>query len=238
MRIATCNFFVGNKQPERDAKKLASYNVDVAGIQEGHSGNVGAIKRTINDKYRTIVGGVAIEKQDSAVVINRKHHILKWWVRQISKRSQAENIGMPRTATAVRFKSEKKVWTVINTHTNAAVQNRTTGEPLPLRIRRVAEFVAGMIILEAMIRKAKKDSNYVVLTGDLNYRVRQAGKPVWKFSPEDLFRRTKMDFFNQGLDYIAWSRNLEKKGPANVIDASEHGGDHPWIIVDLVPKKS
>lgn len=237
MRIATANFFVGNKQPAKDAKFLASFKVDVAGIQEGHSGNVSAIKNTLVNSYRTVVGGSRIEQQDTAVVINRKYKVLKWKNRLISRRSQKENIGMPRTATWVQFKDDKgKVWTFINTHTNAAVQNRNTGEPLPQTIKRVAGFVAGMVILEGIIRNAKRTGNYVVLTGDLNYRVRPDGKPVWKFSPEDLFRRTKMDFVNQGLDYIAFSKNLKKDGPVNVIDASKHGGDHPWLILDVVPK--
>lgn len=235
MRIATANFYVGNTRVAEDAKALAALKPDVVGIQEGHSGNVAKIKATISQQYRVLVGGNSIEAQDTPVAVSRNHKVLKWWTRRISKRSQKENIGMPRTATEVRIKDEDaKTWAVINTHTNAAVQNRETKQPLPKTIRRVAEFIAGMIVLEAMIRRAKKECNYVVLTGDLNYRVVKTG--IWKFSPQALFARTKMDFVVEGLDYIAFSRNLRVKNK-RVIPPVKGGHDHPWILVDLDPKK-
>ncbi len=233
MRIATANFYVGNTQPRKDAEQLRQLNVDIAGIQEGHSGNLIAIRDVLKNDYRVFVGGSAIEYQDTPILVHKEYKVLKSWSRRISRRSQKENIGMPRTATAVRIDHDKKKWTVINTHTNAAVQDRETGAPLPTRIKRVAEFVAGMIILEAMIRNAKRTSNYVVVTGDLNYRTVQSG--VWKFSPQALFERTKMDFEVRGLDYIGYSRNL-KVDKLQVEEPVKGGHDHPWLIAKLVPK--
>lgn len=235
MRIATANFYVGNTQPRKDAEQLRSLGVDVAGIQEGHSGNAYAIRDALKNDYHVFIGGKAIEQLDTPVLLSKNFKAKKSWTRLISKRSQKENIGMPRTATAVRFEANGKKWCIINTHTNAAVQNRNTLAPLSTKIRRVAEYVAGMIVLETMIRNALRRDDFVVVTGDLNFRTVKTG--VWKFSPQALFSRTGLKFVNRGLDYLAYSPNLEVDN-LKVIEPVKGGHDHPWLIVDLLPKKS
>ena len=234
MRIATANFYVGNTQPRKDAEQLRSLGVDVACIQESHSHNTNAIRDALKNDYRVYVGGNTIQEQDSPILIHKKFKVKKFWNRQISKRAQVKNIGMPRTASVIRFDNNDKKWCVINTHTNAAVQNRNTGAPLSTKIKRVAEYVAGMIVLETMIRNALRRDDFVVVTGDLNYRVVKTG--VWKFSPQGLFSRTKLKFVNRGLDYVAYSSNLEVDN-LKVIPPVKGGHDHPWLIVDLEAKK-
>lgn len=234
IKIASANFFVGNTQVKKDAEFLRDLGVEVAGIQEGHSGNAQGIRNALYKTHITWWGRAnTIAEQDVPVVISRKLNVQKVWTRRISKRSQKENIGMPRNATAIRFRKEKEVYTFINVHTNAAVQNRKTGQPLSTRIRRVAEFVAGMIILEAMIRNAKR-KGHVIVVGDLNYRTVKSG--VWKFSPQAVFKRTKMEFKAHGIDYIAWTRGLNMRN-FEVIGTNKTGSDHPWLTADILPKK-
>lgn len=236
VRVSTSNFYVGNPHPAADAKLLASFGCDVSGIQEGHSGNAQAIKESLARTHITFWGkskneGKQFAYLDVPVVYPKGLDVLRSWARQISKRAQKKNIGMPRAATAVRFKKNGKTYTFINTHTNAGIRGKNPNRlHLPVKIKRVAEFVAGMIVLETMIRNAQRRGDYVILVGDLNYRVEKKG--VWKFSPQGLFQRTKLKFHSAGLDYIAYSRNLEISN-INEIPASRTGSDHPWLVADL-----
>lgn len=238
LKIVSANWYVGNPTPEKDAHFLASLNPDAAGVQEGHSSNAQAIRRAIGGRRFLVWWGTSKNKEkafgelDVPVVIDRqKVNVLKKWTRLISHRAQKENIGMPRAATAVRFEKGGKTYTFINTHCNAGVQSRYTKKHLPRKIRRVAEFIAGMIVLEAMIVNAKRRGDIVILVGDLNYSTEG---PVWKFSPEEMFKRQKMNFKVHRIDYIAYTRDLVAED-FRVIDTRHTGSDHSWITAKLVP---
>lgn len=232
VKVSTSNFYVGNKQPRKDARFLASFDCDASGIQEGHSGNYDAIKEELKDTHRVIIGKErSINTLDVPVVVKRKGiRVIRHWSRQISVRAQKENIGAPRNATVVRFKKDGVRYSFINTHTNAAVQSRKTGEHLPTSIRRVSEYVAGMIVLEAMIHNARRRGDVIILTGDLNYRADRGG--VWKFSPQSLFRRTRLRYISHGPDYIACSRSLRFKD-IRIVPTRMTGADHAWIVATL-----
>lgn len=234
LKVSTSNFYVGNKQPEKDAHFLASKNCDISGIQEGHSGNAVAIRHALKKTHHTYWGdskdaSKAFAMLDVPVVFPKSLDVTKTWARQISARAQSENIGMPRAATAVRFNKGGKTVTFINTHTNAAVQNRNTKQPLSKSIKRVAEYIAGMVVLDRMIKKAKKRGDLVVLVGDLNYRT---GGGVWKFSPEALFKRNNLRFKVKGLDYIGYSK-VFKASNLTEIPTTATGSDHPWLTLEL-----
>src|SRR6478609_1500147 len=235
LKVSSANFFVGNKQPVKDANYLASLNCDLNGIQEGHSGNAEALKKTLGDTHVVFWGNRKDAEKDFAmqdvpVVYKKSLKTYKHWARLISHRAQKKNIGMPRAATAVRFEKEGVNVTFINTHCNAAVQNRETGQPFSRKVRRVAEFIAGMIVLEQMIKNAQKRGDKVVLVGDLNYAPTKAG--IWRYSPQAMFKRRKMHYRNHRIDYIGYSREFK---PSNftVIPQSKMGSDHDWITLNL-----
>lgn len=230
IKVASANFYVGNPQPRADARFLASLDCDIVGIQEGH-GNIVEIKDALKDTHRLFVTGDALERRDVPVLVPKGLHVKRFWGRQISKRSQKKNIGMPRSATAIRCVKSGKVYTFINTHTNAGVQNRTTGRPLSTKIRRVSEFVAGMIVLESMIRNAKRRGDSVIVVGDLNYRQVRSG--VWKFSPQSLFNRTGLSYRARGIDYIAFTKDLTPADELQVIGTDRTGSDHVWLVLKL-----
>lgn len=236
IRVSSNNFYVGNKQPVKDAQFLASLNCDISGIQEGHGGNAQDIKRTLAKTHVTYWAtpkdkDKAFGMLDVPVVYKKSLKVYRHWARQISKRSQVKNIGMPRAATAVRFEKGGYDITFINTHCNAAVQGKDPKKTnLPLRIRRVSEYVAGMIVLERMIKNAQKRGDLVILVGDLNYHKTKAG--VWRYSPQALFKRCNLQYREQHLDYIAFSRKFTASNK-QVIGTNRTGSDHPWLVLDL-----
>ena len=236
IRVATANFYVGNTHPRRDAKLLMSLGTDLAGIQEGHSGNAVAIKAALPTrtvwwrKYASRYKDKNLAATDVPVVVDADIDTIKFWGRQICVRSQKENIGMPRAATMVRFRYRGKTVTFINTHWNAAVQDPHTKRHLPITVKRVAQFVAGCIVTEAIIHFARLRGDLVILTGDLNYLT--VPFTPWRYSPQGLFRRTKLAYRNNGLDYIAYSKAF-KATNKHVIDKSRTGSDHDWLLLDL-----
>lgn len=231
IRVSTSNWYVGNTQPGKDAKFLATYNCDVSGVQEGHSGNIAAIEAAIGDTHRIIYGRKpGLGPQDAPVIVPKTLRVIKSWSRQINPRAEKKNIGMDRNATVVRFHHEGEIYSLINTHTMAAVQGKD-GNHYALTIRRVAYFVKGMIVLETMIRRAKKRGDKVIVTGDLNYRPTKAG--IWFYSPQALFKRTGLLYTNLGIDYIAYDRSM-KLDNLKIIPHSQTGSDHSWLVAELI----
>lgn len=234
IKTASANFYVGNRQPQKDAKFLASFDVDVAGIQEGHGGNNGDIRKALGKTHR-LYHGNTFGAIDVPILTKRELNVVSFKSRQVSKRAEIKNIGMPRNAGILRFKKDGQRFCFINTHLNAAVQNRATGEPLSMRIKRVYEFTQSIIALERIIKNAKKRGEHVILTGDLNFRNAPRGL-TWRYSPAKLFKRTDMKFRAQGLDYVAWSDTL-RMSDFEVIPTSKHGGDHPWLLANFTVKR-
>lgn len=235
LKVSSNNFYVGNKQADDDAVLLGSHNVHLAGIQEGYRRGGRALQRKLRKTHKTFWRKAKNADRQMAfgevpVVYDKDLDVIKTWARLISKRAQEKNIGMPRAATAVRFRKGGETVTFINTHCNAAVQNRKTKKPFARRIPRVNQYVKGMIILELMVRNAKRRGDLVVLVGDLNYRT-VSGKP-WRFSPQAMFKRTKMNYVHQGVDYIAYSSEF-KVEKFYRLQKHRHGGDHPWLFAVL-----
>lgn len=235
LKVGSANFFVNNRNPQRDAKFLAKLGCDVVGVQEGHSGNAAAIKKAIGnthivhwgkrkDAYRSFA------MLDTPVVVHRRLDVIKLWARLVSNRAEKRNIGMQRAATAVRFRKDGKTVTFINVHLNAAVQNKLTKKPRSRKIKRVGEYVKSMIVVEAMIVRAKARGDLVVVVGDFNFS-RQKKNP-WKYSPQAMFARQGLKFKSRHLDYIAYSKEFTPSG-FTVIPASRTGSDHPWLTLTL-----
>src|SRR6476661_4569324 len=108
--VSTSNFYVGNSQPAKDAKFLASLGAVFSGVQEGHSGNAHVLGSTLWRTHHVFWKQVTdkdLQKayEDTAVVVPRIKgvKVLRFWSRLISKRSSKRDIGMPRSATVARL---------------------------------------------------------------------------------------------------------------------------------------
>lgn len=235
VKVTSANFYVGNKQPQKDAKFLRSFKAHVNGVQEGHGGNIAAIRKAIGDTH-SIRFGNTFEGQDVPIVHPKNLKVLSFKSRQISKRAEVKNIGMPRAASILRFKLDGEVYCFINTHLNAAVQGPEGRPGNVKRVKRVFEYTQSIIALEVIIKRAKKRGEHVILVGDLNFRNVPNGMG-WFYSPNRLFKRCGMEFRSERLDYVAWTRDLKLKS-YHLIPQSKHGADHPWIVAEFDPRKS
>lgn len=233
VKVASANFYVGNTQPQKDAKFLRSFDFDVAGVQEGHSGNIEAIRAAIGDTHRVRFGNT-FEGKDVPVVFPKKLNVLSFKSRQISKRAEVKNIGMPRAASIIRFKKDGQTYCFINTHLNAAVQG-PEGRHGRMSLKRVYEYTRSIIALEAIIRRAKRRGEHVILVGDLNYRSVPLGNE-WFFSPHKMFKRVGMTYRDERLDYVAWTGRLRLE-TYRLVRQTQHGADHPWIIASFSVRK-
>jgi len=235
IKVSSTNFYVGNKQPVKDAEFLASLNCAIGGIQEGHGGNAVDIKRTLKRTHDVYWGNSKNKERDLAyldvpVVFKKNLKVMKSWSRIVSKRAQVENIGMARAATAVRFEYQGQTYTFINTHLNAAVQSKATKKPLSRSVKRVYEYIRSIIVLESMIKNAQKRGDIVILVGDLNYSPVKEG--IWRYSPQALFKRTKLDYRAHHIDYIAFTKGLKVKN-FTIIPKARTGADHDWLTLEL-----
>jgi hypothetical protein len=118
----------------------------------------------------------------------------------------------------------------MNTHWNAAIQDRPTG-----RIKDVARARAMNLAgarLENEIKRMLSAGREGFVTGDFNYRGEKQASEDWYWSPENIFERTRMHYRNVGLDWIAWTNGMVRLGPIEVIQPNEGGNqsDHPWLI--------
>ncbi len=234
-KVFTGNYYVLNEQPIKDALLLPTLHCDVYGIQEGQGGNAQKIRNTLKNLFTTFWGTSAnkdIQRAmiDVPVVVDKDIDIIKMWARKVCDRSQEKNTGAPRAATVVRLHKRGRTITFINTHLNAGVQDTGTKLPFSMKIKRIYEYAKSIAVLELMIRAAQSRGDLVVLVGDLNYSVQKSG--IWKFSPQALFNRTKLNFKSHHYDYIAYSRQFEAND-FTVIPSSKTGSDHDWLTLTL-----
>jgi exonuclease III len=239
IRVATTNFYYNNRQPQRDARHVANvWHPDVWGIQEGNGGNCEDIRTAVHDQYHVWWSTPKdkdrlLAAKDTPVAYRRSNKIkpIRHWNRLISKRSQAKDIGMPRSATVLRFHYNHSTVSFINTHCNAAVQG-PRGNHLSTSIRRVYEYIKGMIVLEQMVKNARKRGDRVILVGDMNYHDTRTG--IWRYSPQALAKRCKLHQRSVGLDHVMYDHSF-KMARWQVQPAHHNmGADHPWLFADLV----
>lgn len=237
MRIVSANLYVGSKQKLKDARILDGLNAVAYGLQEATYGT-DEVMRVMRDEYHLFAGSEAGKSGSEVPILLRKRGVtyLGDGAYLVSNRVRPNNKGIApdRYLTWVRYEFGGKKYVIINIHPNAAVQNKKTGKFLSKKIKRVREYIKSMKELEEEIKAQKADGFIPIVTGDLNFRdIKSAAFVRW--SPTAVFKRNGMEFQAVGLDYVAWdSRRLTKKR-LKVIQSSQTGSDHPWIVVDLKP---
>jgi len=237
MRIVSANLYVGSKQKLKDAQTLRDLNGVAYGLQEAWVGD-DEVMRVMGKTYDLFQGEQAGKSGQEVAALLRKSGVtyLGDGAYLISDRVDPSNKGIApdRYLVWVRYEYRGKKYCLINLHPNAAVQNKETGKFLPKKIARVREYIKSMKELEEEIVAQKADGFIPIVTGDLNFRNIKLAAAV-RYSPTAIFKRNGMDFQAVGLDYVAWdSRRLTKKG-LKVIQSSQTGSDHPWVVVDLKP---
>lgn len=237
MKIVTANLYVGSKQKLKDARILDGLNAVAYGLQEAAYGD-DEVMRVMRDEYHLFAAGEAGKSGQEVPVLLRKKGVtyLGDGAYLVSNRVRPDNKGIApdRYLTWVRYEYEGKKYVIINMHPNAAVQNKNTGRALSRKLKRVRQYIKSMKELQEEIQAQKADGFIPIVTGDLNFRdIKSAA--LFRWSPTAVFKRADMDFQAVGLDYVAWdARRLTKRG-MKVIQSSQTGSDHPWLMVNLKP---
>lgn len=238
MRIATINFYAGNRQALRDIEFIDSLNFDVAGLQECHN-KLEEIVHGLSERYHVFhhvkEHGTRGSRENVSIIRKGKDvEILGHGSYKVAPAAKPIKYAPERYLVWVRFKKGGKKYQHITTHTQPAVQSRSTGRMLPRNIKRVAGYVMGMRAIAKEIRRAKGDGFTPIVTGDLNYRrypgVKNFVLAFW--SPQNVFQRTRLAWREHAVDYIGWGARLRYKNEGTISQA-RHGADHDWLWVEV-----
>lgn len=237
MRIVSANLYVGSKQKLKDAQILSGLKAVAYGLQEAAYGD-DEVMRVMGKEYNLFAAAEAGKSGQEVAVLLQKAGTtyLGDGAYLVSDRVRPDNRGIApdRYLTWVRYEYKGKKYCLINMHPNAAVQNRETGRFLSKKLKRVQEYIKSMKELEEEIVAQKADGFIPIVTGDLNFRDIKAAASV-RWSPTAIFNRNNMHYQAVGLDYVAWDARRLTKTRIKIIQSSQTGSDHPWIVVDLKP---
>lgn len=239
MRIASVNFYVFNKTPDRDVKRLQRENLDVIGFQEAQNDLHNIRKGLPNHR---ILWSERRPKwygaREVAVALKRGTPFIDSNAREVSDLEPGEErkVFKSRWITVVKFKKHGRKCAIINYHGNATLQDKRTGKLLR-SAQRVQEWLEASVIIERRIKRLQKRGYQVFVTGDWNYRNMKSirGFRLDYFSPQRIFARCNLEFMEHGLDYVAWPESWKIAG-YEIIHHEQHGGDHDWLIVEVYPK--
>lgn len=237
MRIVSANLYVASKQKFKDAQILDSLNAVAYGLQEAWQGD-DEVMKVMRDRYDLYAASEAGKSGQEVPILLRKRGVayLGDGAYLVSDRVSPDNKGIApdRYLTWVRYEFGGKKYVLINMHPNAAVQDKRTGRSLSRKIKRVKGFIKSMRELDEEIKSQKADGFIPIVTGDLNFRDIKSAE-LFRWSPTAVFNRNGMSFQAVGLDYVAWDADSLAKRRLHIIQSSETGSDHPWIVIDLKP---
>lgn len=130
-------------------------------------------------------------------------------------------------------KTEKQKVAHIHTHWDAALQNKDTGG-VYTNAKRVAFARDNSRRIEALARRLMEHGWAVFITGDFNYRNFKwlARFRLWYYSPQRMFKRLKLHYEEQGLDYMAYDTKRVRRVGMETVPPGHRGnhGDHPYLI--------
>jgi endonuclease/exonuclease/phosphatase family metal-dependent hydrolase len=239
MKVATINFYAGNRQALKDIEFIDSLGFDVVGLQECHN-RLEEIVKGLSDHYHVfhhVKANPSRGSRENVSIIRkgRGYKIHSHGSYKVAEAARPIKYAPERYLVWVRFEDERgRKFQHITTHTQPAVQDHSTGKMLSLSIKRVAGYVKGMRAIAKEVRRAKADGFIPLVTGDLNYRrypgVKNFVLAFW--SPQNVFQRTNLAFREHAVDYVAWGPKVKYRREGT-IPQSRHGADHDWLWVEV-----
>ena len=145
-------------------------------------------------------------------------------------------IVKPRGVSILKFTYRGRKAAQIHTHWDAVLQNRSTGELV--KAKRVRYARENSKTIERVARRLIEQGYAVFITGDFNYRDFHwlARFRLWWHSPQRMFKRLGLAWYNSRLDYLAWDPHRVHKLGIQEIPPGHKGnhGDHPYIIGSFI----
>ena len=180
---------------------------------------------TGSSKKRDSYGRHRPVARDVTILVRRKHKIIDHGSFKAASQSTPLKIAPERWIVWVIYRvGGHNGFPVLHValHPHAAVQGAWG-------TKRAAQYRREMRKLVALVRlqRIKHPGLRVTVTGDLNYH---PTGPVRPWSPKDVFAKLGLSYTANGLDWIAWSTDLDTVGAARAIPPRDNGQDHDWLV--------
>lgn len=183
-------------------------------------------------RWRAITGKVGNKdergrevEREVVLMVRRGRKHLEHAVVKIAEAARPLKIAPPRyMAYSVDLMHGEPLATIA-LHPHAAVRNDWDSV-------RAEEYRKSMRILIRTVRHLREKYGpelAIIIQGDLNYP--NVDDDVF-MAPRAVFRRLRMDYVTEGLDWVVYSRNLQVVSK-RIIGQAENGQDHPWIEVEF-----
>jgi len=212
----------------------------VAGLTEMDLGErtfIPQMRQALGPSYTVVSDDVGVHSEEIPVAVRTGplSKVVSSEVLQVSPNIGTKGIGNDRYLAVVRFVHRGRTYTVMNSHTNAVIQNLHTKEMFDnARVKATAK---AMKTIEERAQEELADPNVTALwiMGDFNYL--PVGDPdlEWTHSPPAMFDRLGMTWRNTRVIYLAWSPGVRRRGevavlpPHTALNASDHG----WLSGDF-----
>lgn len=217
-------------------KQLSPDTVGRTEMDPGQHSNV-PIMRRIMDNYHVIAEDKGEHSQEIPIGIKNQGHVKveSGNTIRLSHSLPGGGIGEDRWMNLVLYKWYGSPMFHCSTHWNAAIQDRVTGA-IHHDARARAMEGAFNIMLKHLSPIVREREGFI--TGDFNYRSPRLAK-LWEFSPQALFTALHMKWYEDGLDYLAWTNGVKQTSPVRVIPSGSmlNKSDHPWLIGHFVGKE-
>jgi hypothetical protein len=179
-------------------------------------------KRTLGPHSQEVP--IAVKRRDGLSVLGHSVVLLHSKVGD-------QGIGNDRYMTIARFLLHGKRYAHIQTHWMAGLQDNH-GNVHPNSNARAHAMITAYHKMDTKLTQLGEQGYTIFVTGDFNYRVHSDREyHEWTYAPQALFRSHRLQWHEEGLDYLAWSHQVRKTNTRVVRpDAAANAGDHPWII--------
>lgn len=227
MKIITANVYAFNREQEDASRVLEDSDAVAIGAQEAwRFTNLDGYSRHRGDGGRgALEVPIFLRKRDTAYLGHAGYRVTP---------DLGTSVAPDRWITWCRFRHDEHRFVLINTHVNAALQDRDTGELY--QAARVEWAERHMRAVVAEVRRHRRDGFRPIVTGDFNYYPRAGQSEPWRWSPHVALTRIRMDYKSHRLDGIAVPSVLES---TTAHDFDLPGSDHRAVSVHLdLPRKA
>lgn len=228
MKIITSNVYAWNREQDAAKQVLSDSAAVVIGAQEAwRFGEIEGYQRCGSRR-----GG----KPAQEVPIFLRDHGTRYLGggAYMVKPDLGDSFTPERWITWIRFAHHGHRFAAINTHLDAALQNRETGEVYHSAAR-VEWAETHMRRLLREVRHQRRAGYKPIVTADFNYFPRKGQTELWRWSPHLALERARLHYEWHRLDGIGVPARMEH---GNAHDFELPGSDHRSVSLVLhVPRK-
>lgn len=225
IRVATCNLWVGNRNPGRALVALGSHGVQVVGLQEAPD-HLPALNRV--DGWRAVAHGIERGVRSNALAVREDVHLIQSYSVQVAAAIPGDKLAPARGVLLAWVEVGGERWPILTTHLNAGVQ-RTKGRWIG-RFLRARRWKAHMRwIRRQILALPPVEQRRLIILGDFNALRDVPGR--WQL--ERFFGALGYQVIRQGVDVIIVHRVRRVSDVARVPKALTGSDDHDALVATI-----